>query len=67
MTAGFTVNVSEPSGIPDKFIPNTYSLVLLVDGEILVGVVDANVATPPVKDNSKSFASILPNQNLYYK
>ena len=56
----FIVNNSEPLGFPNIFIPNTYSLLLPVDGEILVGVVDANVATPPVNDNSKLFASILP-------
>ena len=52
--AGTTVNVSLPSGVPERDMPNVYTLPL---AEILLGVALDMVAVPPLMDNEKSLAS----------
>ena len=55
--SGETVKISVPSGVPVKETPKVYTFPLL---EILVGVVLAKVAIPPVIDKIKSVASKAP-------
>ena len=57
LSAGTTVRVCVPSGIPVKETPKVYVFSLF---EILVGVVLARVAGPPVIDKVKSLASKAP-------
>ena len=52
--AGTTVNVSLPSGVPERDMPNVYTLPLI---DILDGVALDMVAVPPLIDNEKSLAS----------
>ena len=52
--AGTTVNVSLPSGVPERDMPNVYTLPL---AEILLGVALDIVAVPPLMDNEISLAS----------
>ena len=54
---GTTLSTSVPAGVPDRPIPNVYTLPL---AEILVGVALLKVAVPPVMDKAKSFACKAP-------
>ena len=58
--AGFTVNISKPSVVPDKLIPNLNVWLSLDGWEILLGVVDDNPAEPPLIENTKSPTSRSP-------
>ena len=49
--AGTTVSVSLPFGVPERDMPNVYTLPLM---EILDGVALDNVAVPPLMENEKS-------------
>ena len=49
--AGTTVKVSLPSGVPDRDMPNVYTLPLM---DILEGVALDKVAVPPLMDKEKS-------------
>ena len=49
--AGTTVKVSLPFGVPDREMPNVYTLPLM---EILLGVALDKVAVPPLMENEKS-------------
>ena len=55
--AGTTVKVSLPSGVPDRDMPNVYTLPLM---EILEGVALDKVAVPPLMDKVKSVVSNAP-------
>ena len=57
LSTGFTVNTSLPSGVPDRLIPNVYTLPF---GDILLGVALERVATPPLMEKAKSLASNAP-------
>ena len=59
--AGTTVNVSLPSGVPDRDMPKVYTLPLI---DILDGVALDMVAVPPLIDNEKSLASNDPLSTL---
>ena len=48
---GTTVKVSLPFGVPDREMPNVYTLPLM---EILLGVALDKVAVPPLMENAKS-------------
>ena len=52
-----TVKTSLPLGVPDKLIPNVYTLPF---GDILLGVALARVAVPPMIEKEKSLASKAP-------
>ena len=54
---GLTVKTSLPLGVPDKLIPNVYTLPF---GDILLGVALARVAVPPMIEKEKSLASNAP-------
>ena len=56
-STGFTVNNSVPFGVPDRSIPNVYTLPF---GDILLGVALERVATPPLMEKAKSLASNAP-------
>ena len=57
LEAGLTVRVSSPVGVPDRSMPNVYTLPLT---EILVGVAADKVAAPPEMEKTKSLASKAP-------
>ena len=57
LSTGFTVNNSVPFGVPDRLIPNVYTLPF---GDILLGVALERVATPPLMEKAKSLASNAP-------
>ena len=49
--AGTTVSVSLPFGVPERDMPNVYTLPLM---DILLGVALDKVAVPPLMENDKS-------------
>ena len=55
--AGTTVSVSLPFGVPERDMPNVYTLPLM---DILLGVALDNVAVPPLIDKEKSPTSSAP-------